>query len=60
MVSRVTLFAIGIGSLKRAYTREQVSQFIALSPFGRHQMTENAISMELPVQMTIESASLSR
>ena len=51
LVSRVTLSAIGIG--------EQVSQFIALSPFGRHQMTENA-SMELPVQMTIESASLSR
>jgi hypothetical protein len=33
--------------IKRAYTKEQFGQFIALSPFGRYQMAEDPISMEL-------------
>ena len=33
--------------IKRAYTREQVSQFVALSPFGRYKLAENPIGFEL-------------
>lgn len=33
--------------IKRAYTKQQFSHFIALSPFGRYQMTEDSISLEL-------------
>ncbi len=33
--------------IKRAYTKEQFSKFIAQSPFGRYQMDEDAICLEL-------------
>jgi ubiquinone/menaquinone biosynthesis C-methylase UbiE len=36
--------------IRRAYTKEQFSQFVAQSPFGRYQMNEDPISLELWLQ----------